>query len=183
MDDIRKIRDRLRQNTTRLYHRMRNLGRRFSLLIEILFLSNMSFCDYSYLWFWICLIFVQFLVSLIFSIILILIVIFKFTCNNKSIKFNLLLKINRIFAKSETTTPEQQHYNNTVGIDSTMTARNKQTTQPPLHKVIMVGSGGVGKSALTLQFMYDEVYYHFLSFFIIFLSLYFDIITIVFNYL
>lgn len=28
--------------------------------------------------------------------------------------------------------------------------------QKPLHKVIMVGSGGVGKSALTLQFMYDE---------------------------
>lgn len=28
--------------------------------------------------------------------------------------------------------------------------------QPALHKVIMVGSGGVGKSALTLQFMYDE---------------------------
>ncbi len=27
----------------------------------------------------------------------------------------------------------------------------------PVHKVIMVGSGGVGKSALTLQFMYDEV--------------------------
>lgn len=27
----------------------------------------------------------------------------------------------------------------------------------PIHKVIMVGSGGVGKSALTLQFMYDEV--------------------------
>ena len=26
-----------------------------------------------------------------------------------------------------------------------------------LHKDIMVGSGGVGKSALTLQFMYDEV--------------------------
>jgi hypothetical protein len=25
-----------------------------------------------------------------------------------------------------------------------------------LHKIIMVGSGGVGKSALTLQFMYDE---------------------------
>ncbi|KAH7643609.1 ras-related protein Ral-A [Dermatophagoides farinae] len=32
-----------------------------------------------------------------------------------------------------------------------------QTQQPiPVHKVIMVGSGGVGKSALTLQFMYDE---------------------------
>lgn len=31
--------------------------------------------------------------------------------------------------------------------------KNANTT---LHKVIMVGSGGVGKSALTLQFMYDE---------------------------
>ena len=39
----------------------------------------------------------------------------------------------------------------------TMSKGNK--TQPPavIHKVIMVGSGGVGKSALTLQFMYDEV--------------------------
>ena len=26
----------------------------------------------------------------------------------------------------------------------------------PTHRVIMAGSGGVGKSALTLQFMYDE---------------------------
>ncbi|VEL30679.1 unnamed protein product [Protopolystoma xenopodis] len=26
----------------------------------------------------------------------------------------------------------------------------------PIFKIIMVGSGGVGKSALTLQFMYDE---------------------------
>lgn len=32
----------------------------------------------------------------------------------------------------------------------------KPASQPALHKVIMVGSGGVGKSALTLQFMYDE---------------------------
>lgn len=32
----------------------------------------------------------------------------------------------------------------------------KPTAGPALHKVIMVGSGGVGKSALTLQFMYDE---------------------------
>lgn len=32
----------------------------------------------------------------------------------------------------------------------------KPGAQPTLHKVIMVGSGGVGKSALTLQFMYDE---------------------------
>ena len=34
-------------------------------------------------------------------------------------------------------------------------APNNQPPKP-LHKVIMVGSGGVGKSALTLQFMYDE---------------------------
>ena len=27
----------------------------------------------------------------------------------------------------------------------------------PVYKVVMVGSGGVGKSALTLRFMYDEV--------------------------
>ena len=32
----------------------------------------------------------------------------------------------------------------------------KGNVAPSLHKVIMVGSGGVGKSALTLQFMYDE---------------------------
>ncbi|XP_053368743.1 ras-related protein Ral-B-like isoform X1 [Clarias gariepinus] len=37
-------------------------------------------------------------------------------------------------------------------------AANKSKGQSSLvlHKVIMVGSGGVGKSALTLQFMYDE---------------------------
>ncbi|VDP08169.1 unnamed protein product [Soboliphyme baturini] len=36
-------------------------------------------------------------------------------------------------------------------------AQKKSASQQlPLHKVIMVGSGGVGKSALTLQFMYDE---------------------------
>ncbi|VDL77881.1 unnamed protein product [Nippostrongylus brasiliensis] len=43
-----------------------------------------------------------------------------------------------------------------------MSAQKKaSTTQqsnatPVVHKVIMVGTGGVGKSALTLQFMYDE---------------------------
>lgn len=40
----------------------------------------------------------------------------------------------------------------------------KPGVQPALHKVIMVGSGGVGKSALTLQFMYDEVIIPFLIF-------------------
>ena len=41
---------------------------------------------------------------------------------------------------------------------------SKAKTQQPavIHKVIMVGSGGVGKSALTLQFMYDEVSLSFL---------------------
>jgi small GTP-binding protein len=34
---------------------------------------------------------------------------------------------------------------------------NKKAKQDlPLHKVIMVGSGGVGKSALTLQYMYGD---------------------------
>ncbi|KAJ3591609.1 hypothetical protein NHX12_006742 [Muraenolepis orangiensis] len=39
-----------------------------------------------------------------------------------------------------------------------LTGRSKSKNQSSLalHKVIMVGSGGVGKSALTLQFMYDE---------------------------
>lgn len=37
-----------------------------------------------------------------------------------------------------------------------MSSSKKSGQQPALHKVIMVGSGGVGKSALTLQFMYDE---------------------------
>lgn len=36
-------------------------------------------------------------------------------------------------------------------------AKPKGQNSLTLHKVIMVGSGGVGKSALTLQFMYDEV--------------------------
>lgn len=41
---------------------------------------------------------------------------------------------------------------------STMaTGKGKNQSSLALHKVIMVGSGGVGKSALTLQFMYDEV--------------------------
>lgn len=34
--------------------------------------------------------------------------------------------------------------------------KGKGQSSLALHKVIMVGSGGVGKSALTLQFMYDE---------------------------
>ncbi|KAI7808570.1 ras-related protein Ral-B [Triplophysa rosa] len=34
--------------------------------------------------------------------------------------------------------------------------KSKNQSSLALHKVIMVGSGGVGKSALTLQFMYDE---------------------------
>ena len=36
-------------------------------------------------------------------------------------------------------------------------SKGKPAQPAVIHKVIMVGSGGVGKSALTLQFMYDEV--------------------------
>ena len=36
-------------------------------------------------------------------------------------------------------------------------SKSKDKGELPVHKVIMVGPGGVGKSALTLQFMYDEV--------------------------
>jgi GTPase SAR1 family protein len=32
--------------------------------------------------------------------------------------------------------------------------RKEAKQEIPLHKIIMVGTGGVGKSALTLQYMY-----------------------------
>ncbi len=38
-----------------------------------------------------------------------------------------------------------------------MARKGEKSGEVPVHKVIMVGSGGVGKSALTLQFMYEEV--------------------------
>lgn len=37
-----------------------------------------------------------------------------------------------------------------------MGRKKAQPLDLPLHKVIMVGSGGVGKSALTLQYMYGD---------------------------
>ncbi|CAO4368475.1 unnamed protein product [Caenorhabditis nigoni] len=44
--------------------------------------------------------------------------------------------------------------------EAAMASKKASGTLPPqqqiVHKVIMVGTGGVGKSALTLQFMYDE---------------------------
>ncbi|VBB32452.1 unnamed protein product [Acanthocheilonema viteae] len=40
--------------------------------------------------------------------------------------------------------------------DSTKKITGGGGTGTQVHKVIMVGTGGVGKSALTLQFMYDE---------------------------
>ena len=45
-----------------------------------------------------------------------------------------------------------------IGTQGQVKMSKAKTQQPAvIHKVIMVGSGGVGKSALTLQFMYDEV--------------------------
>ncbi|VDN06878.1 unnamed protein product [Thelazia callipaeda] len=41
-------------------------------------------------------------------------------------------------------------------IKKTSTGAGSSATATQVHKVIMVGTGGVGKSALTLQFMYDE---------------------------
>ena len=41
--------------------------------------------------------------------------------------------------------------------ESEMAKKSEKAGDLPVHKVIMIGSGGVGKSALTLQFMYDEV--------------------------
>jgi GTPase SAR1 family protein len=34
--------------------------------------------------------------------------------------------------------------------------RRGKKKELPLHKIIVVGAGGVGKSALTLQFMYGD---------------------------
>jgi len=45
--------------------------------------------------------------------------------------------------------------NGTIGI-SAIQQQAANTVAAPLFKVIVIGSGGVGKSALTLQFMYDE---------------------------
>ena len=42
-----------------------------------------------------------------------------------------------------------------VSLRQCVMARRKETLD--LHRIIMVGMAGVGKSALTLQYMYDEV--------------------------
>lgn len=50
------------------------------------------------------------------------------------------------------------HSSNQSGSTNVRSANphSEDHTAPPIYKIIMVGSGGVGKSALTLQFMYDE---------------------------
>ena len=42
-------------------------------------------------------------------------------------------------------------------VPTTTTTMARKVENAPVHKVVMVGSGGVGKSTLTLQFMYAEV--------------------------
>lgn len=42
-------------------------------------------------------------------------------------------------------------------VPGTKMSKKPEDVPHALHKLIMVGSGGVGKSALTLRFMYDEV--------------------------
>lgn len=46
-------------------------------------------------------------------------------------------------------------------------SKSKGKGELPVHKVIMVGPGGVGKSALTLQFMYSEVRNNYIYYIII----------------
>ena len=48
-------------------------------------------------------------------------------------------------------------YNAHSNLQEFKMSKAKTTSPAVIHKVIMVGSGGVGKSALTLQYMYDEV--------------------------
>ncbi|UXI16133.1 hypothetical protein NH340_JMT02076 [Sarcoptes scabiei] len=57
----------------------------------------------------------------------------------------------RILYKDENSTKSA-----TINPLQTISQQPQSQLPVPVHKVIMVGAGGVGKSALTLQFMYDE---------------------------
>lgn len=63
-----------------------------------------------------------------------------------------LNKLSSLFSSSR----QQQHNISVVQNDNKPNNAEQQPQQVPLFKIIIVGSGGVGKSALTLQFMYDE---------------------------
>lgn len=53
--------------------------------------------------------------------------------------------------------PQAQHQDASRATTTTTSHHvSAQSAPVPLFKVIVIGSGGVGKSALTLQFMYDE---------------------------
>lgn len=54
----------------------------------------------------------------------------------------------------------RQIYSDKAMADQQITSGTQASGSSQVHKVIMVGSGGVGKSALTLQFMYDEVKFY-----------------------
>ncbi|KAL3124113.1 hypothetical protein niasHT_004702 [Heterodera trifolii] len=56
--------------------------------------------------------------------------------------------------KERTKNPFDQQV--TISTTAMSAGTQNATGQGHVHKVIMVGSGGVGKSALTLQFLYDE---------------------------
>lgn len=70
------------------------------------------------------------------------------------------LCFNRLHARIKPQALRRSHFSQVCVLvfNTTVMAVNKSKAQSSLvlHKVIMVGSGGVGKSALTLQFMYDE---------------------------
>lgn len=61
-----------------------------------------------------------------------------------------------VFAGNRGDGPSQQQQQQHTGVIDNGGTLQQPTNATPLYKLIMVGSGGVGKSALTLQFMYDE---------------------------
>lgn len=76
------------------------------------------------------------------------------------------------FDKNDDSDIEKNQYSSQMKNSQQMMANNKiggngLAGSAPSHKIIMVGSGGVGKSALTLQFMYSDVSFTYLKYFFI----------------
>jgi len=75
----------------------------------------------------------------------------RITKSSRNIRRYARSKLRPVFTKSDR--------NPSTNDQSTSSIDKRVSDAPqvaPVYKVIMVGSGGVGKSALTLQFMYDE---------------------------
>lgn len=77
----------------------------------------------------------------------------QLTNSSRDIRRYARSKLGHVFGTSRNTS-QQTNHRTLDGKDTGVVQQTSPTV--PLFKVIMVGSGGVGKSALTLQFMYDE---------------------------